>query len=47
MKKNARDKPLKVSDFLYFGCLGIIWLFIALCLIGAAISVFQLITSNI
>lgn len=45
--KNARDKPVKASDFLYFGFLGIMWVFIALCLIGAGISVFQLITSNL
>ena len=45
--KNARDKPIKASDFLYFGFLGIMWVFIALCLIGAGISVFQLITSNL
>lgn len=47
MKKNARDRPVKAYDVLYFGFLGILWGFIALTLIGAGISIFDVITSNI
>lgn len=47
MMKHQRDAPRKVSDFLFYGFMGLIWGIIGVTLIWACINVFEAITCYI